>query len=250
MYSWIAVFGLTCAALGAAEPNTLSDDEKRQGFVLLFNGRDLEGWEQKGNWKVEDGTLTRTDRGGDITYKVKAVPDHFELRFEWRVGPGSNSGVYYRPGQYEYQILDNSKHKDGQNPRTSAASLYFCMAPCRDVTNPVGGWNQGVIIGQGTVVQHWLNGVKVVDLDYKDPKYAAEVELLRIRGADLAARGAYLRLQDHGDPVWYRNLRMRERKVDEPLDRSTVVPAAIPAESLAKEKAFVEGRKKQLEEKK
>lgn len=242
---------LICSTMARAESfNVLSDEEKKDGFELLFNGRDLEGWNQAGNWKVEDGVFGRADKGGGITYKVKPIPDNFELRFDWKVGPGSNSGVYYRPGQYEYQILDNSKHGDGKNPRTSAASLYFCMPPSKDVTKPVGEWNSGRIVCQGTVIQHWLNGVKVVDFDYTDPKYKFEVELLDIRGADLAKRGAQLHLQDHGDPVWYRNVKLRTLTTEIKLDRTTVTPAAVPAEKLKYEQEFLEKGKKQREEQK
>ena len=168
-------------------------------------------------------------------YAAKKIPDDFELRFDWKVGPGSNSGIYYRPSQYEYQILDNSKHADGHNPRTSAASLYFCMQPSHDATKPVGEWNSGRIICKGTVVQHWLNGQKVVDFDYADPKYAFHVDLLTKRGGDLTARGANLSLQDHGNPVWYRSIRFRPLKADDELDLTPVTPAEIPAEVLEAE---------------
>ena len=88
------------------------------------------------------------------------------------------------------------------NPRTSAASLYFCMAPSHDATKPPMQWNTGRVVCKGTVIQHWLNGKKVIDFDYKDEQFAFNVDLLKKRGGDLAARGANLSLQDHGDPVW------------------------------------------------
>jgi hypothetical protein len=228
----------------AAEPNTLTADEKAAGFDLLFDGKDLSGWKQGGNWKVEDGTIAREGKGGSLVYEAKKMPDDFELRFEWKVGEGSNSGVYYRPTQYEYQILDNARHRDGQNPRTSAASLYFCMAPAKDATRPVGEWNEGRVVCKGTVIQHWLNGEKVVDLDYTDPKYAFEVALLKARGGDLTARGANLNLQDHGDPVWYRSIKLRELGADETLDRTPITPAAIPPEMLQREKEKLEAMEK------
>ena len=122
-------FGLAlslAAGVHAAEPNALSPDDKSAGFELLFNGTDLAGWKHGGNWKAADGAITREGKGGSLVYDVKNVPDDFELRFEWKVAPKSNSGVYYRPGQYEYQILDNALHADGKNPRTSAASGASC----------------------------------------------------------------------------------------------------------------------------
>jgi len=195
------------------------------GFEVLFDGTNFEGWQNKGNWVIEDGAMFRKEKGGGIVYKAKPIPDDFELRFEWKVAKGSNSGVYYRPGQYEYQILDNTDHRDGRNPRTSAASLYFCLEPSRDATRPVGEWNIGRIVCKGTVIQHWLNGEKVIDFDYTDPKYAPNVAMLAKRGADLAARGAHLHLQDHGDPVWYRNIRMKALGPDDQLDRGNVPPA-------------------------
>ncbi|HAY81858.1 MAG TPA: DUF1080 domain-containing protein [Planctomycetaceae bacterium] len=256
---WLQICGLSLlglgstAALWAEVPNSLSDAESRAGFRLLFNGQDLEGWRHQGNWKVEQGAISRTGRGGSLVYGVQKVPDDFELRFEWKVAPGSNSGIYYRPGQYEYQILDNRLHRDGKNPRTSAASLYFCMQPSRDVTRPAGQWNTGRIVCQGTVIQHWLNGQKVVGFDYADPRWKAHVDLLRARGGDVASRGADLSLQDHGDPVWYRSLKLRALKSTDMLDETEVVPQAIPPEVLAAEKKKLEGiikRRQQAQQKK
>jgi hypothetical protein len=235
-----------CAALvlplvaHAQAPNTLTDAEKNAGFELLFNGKDLTGWEHKDKWSVVDGVITRVDRGSSLTYKAKKVPDDFELRFDWKVAKGSNSGVYYRPGQYEYQILDNQVHADGRNPRTSAASIYFGVAPSKDMTKPVGEWNSGRIVCKGTVIQHWLNDTKVVDIDYTDPSRADEVTLLKRRGGDLASRGANLNLQDHGDPVWYRSIRWRVIPADEKLDRTPVTPAAIPEDARKREQEYVE----------
>jgi len=229
------------AQASAADPNTLTRQEKEAGFVALYNGEDLTNWKHNGNWKVQDGIITRSGRGGPLTYAKSKTPDDFELRFQWKVAPGSNSGVYYRPGQYEYQILDNKGHKDGKNPRTSAAALYFCMAPSHDATKPVGEWNTGKVICKGTVIQHWLNGQKVIDFDYTDPKWAFNVEMINKRGADLKARGGRVYLQDHGDPVWYRAIRLREIPPEEKLDATPVIPAKIPDDVLAAEKKKLDG---------
>lgn len=222
--------------LNAAEPNTLDEAERAAGFQLLFDGKSLAApWKHSGNWKVEDAVLAREGKGGSLVYAGEKVPDDFELRFEWKVAEASNSGVYYRPGQYEYQILDNNKHADGINPRTSAASLYFCMAPSKNNTRPVGEWNEARIVCKGTIIQHWLNGEKVIDFDYSDPNNAEHVQRLKARGGNLPARGANLSFQDHGDPVWYRSIKLRSIPADEKIDHSEVTPAEIPVEGLKKE---------------
>jgi hypothetical protein len=234
----VAVASLLLAgAAAAAEPNALAPEEAAAGFELLFNGRDLAGWKHAGNWEATAGAIARAGAGGGIMYDVQPLPDDFELRFEWKVGPKSNSGVYYRPGQYEYQIIDNALHADGRNPRTSAAALYFALAPRVDATRPVGEWNEGRIVCQGTVVEHWLNGQRVVSFDYADPRWADDVERLRRRGGNVADRGAKLSLQDHGDPVWYRSLRLRtipagERVVADPTYRPAPVPPEVEAEQM------------------
>jgi hypothetical protein len=225
----------------AGDPDSLSTDEVKAGFELVFNGKDLAGWKHGGNWKVEDSVITREGRGGNLTFTTKKVPDDFELRFQWKVGKGSNSGVYYRPGQYEYQILDNDVHVDGKNPRTSAASVYFCMAPSKDATKSVGQWNEGRIVCKGSVIQHWLNGEKVIDFDYTDEQWAFNVDQLKQRGADLAARGGSLFLQDHGDPVWYRAIKLRAIPKDEDIGHKTVQPAKISKDVLDAERKKLEG---------
>ncbi len=219
----------------------MSEAESQQGFVALFDGASFDGWEHGGNWKIEEGAFYRASKGGALTYKRKPVPDDFELRFEWKVSKGCNSGVYYRPGQVEYQVLDNVDSPYGENPRQAAASLFFCMAPSKDATRPVGQWNTGRVVCKGSVIQHWLNGEKVLDFDYSDPKWAAMVELLTIRGGDLSGRGGELWLQDHGQPVWYRNLRWRQIPADEQLTPSAEFqPMPVPPGPLAKEQARVQ----------
>lgn len=241
----IAVFSIAISTsqLSIAENvNSLTEAESAVGFKSLFDGKSLgDDWEHKGNWKVEDAVITREGQGGSLVYKANKIPDNFELRFHWKVAKGSNSGVYYRPGQYEYQILDNSVHVDGKNPRTSAASLYFCMAPSHDATKPVGEWNEARIVCKGTIIQHWLNGKKVIHFDYSDSKWAFNIDMLEKRGAQLPARGANLSLQDHGDPVWYRAIKLRKLPADEKLNMDEVNPAKISAEVLEAERKKLAG---------
>lgn len=207
-----------------------------QEWTQLFDGNSFEGWEHGGNWVIEDGAFYRKEKGGSLTYTKGLVPDDFELRFDWKVSKGCNSGVYYRPAQYEYQILDNVHSPYGENARQAAGSLFFCMAPSKDATRPFGEWNTGRVKCKGTVIEHWVNGERVLSFDYTDPKWAEQVELLRIRGADLAARGGKLWLQDHGQPVWFRNLRWRTIPEEESLTADPdFIPLPVTGEAMKKE---------------
>ena len=221
-------------------PRKLSAEEVAQGFASLFDGKSFAGWEHKGNWEIQQGAFARVRPGGSLTYTKALVPDDFELRFEWKVSKGCNSGVYYRPAQYEYQILDNVHSPYGENPRQAAGSLFFCMAPSKDATKPFGQWNSGRIKCKGTVIEHWVNDQRVVSFDYTDPKWTDMVKLLKIRGADLTARGGRLWLQDHGQDVWFRRLRWREIPADEPVAADPkFVPLPVTGEALKKEQERV-----------
>lgn len=240
---FIALVLLTIALVTilSCHPSRADDaEEARLGFVSLFDGKTFEGWHHEGNWVIQDGALYRQTRGGSLTYTAAEVPDDFELRFEWKVSEGCNSGVYYRPGQVEYQVLDNANSPYGENPRQSAASLFFCMAPDRDATLPHAHWNSGRILCQGTVIEHWLNGQRVVSFDYSDPRWKAEVDLLAIRGGDLTGRGGSLWLQDHGQDVWFRHLRWREIPESESLEANPDFrPMPVAGAGLANEQERV-----------
>jgi len=210
------------------------------GFESIFDGKSLDGWKNGGNWAVVNGEIARVKKGGSLIYSKAKVPDDFELRFDWKVAKGCNSGVYYRPGQYEYQLLDNANSPYGENPRQSAASLFFGVAPTKDIVKPFGEWNEGRIVCKGTVIQHWLNGEKVIDFDYTDPRWKTEIELLRVRGADLSKRGSNISLQDHGADVWFRNLRWRAIPADEKLVSENLTPMPVPEAALVKERARVQ----------
>ena len=216
--------------------------EQRLGFVTLSDGKSFNGWKHGGNWEIQDGAFACTRPGGNLTYDVRPVPDDFELRFEWKTSHHCNSGVYYRPGQVEYQVLDDAHPVYGENPRQSAASLFFCMGPSKRATRPVGEWNTGRILGQGTVIEHWLNEERVLSFDYTDPKWAKEVALLTICGGDLTGRGGKLLLQDHGQAVWFRHLRMRTIPATEKLTPDPAFqPLPVPPAALAKEEGRVRG---------
>ena len=219
-------------------------------FSPIFDGKTFSGWEQSGNWSVEDGAFYRKSAGGSLKYTAATVPDDFELRFEWKVSQGCNSGVYYRPGQVEYQVLDNRGSAYGENARQSAASLFFSMAPSKDVTRPVGEWNTARILCKGTVIEHWLNGERVLSFDYADAKWEWYVQLLAARGGDLTGRRGQISLQDHGQDVWFKNLRWREIPkgevvVAEPYFEPLQVSGAALQKEKARVKAMLEAKEKQ-----
>ncbi|HEY1858982.1 MAG TPA: DUF1080 domain-containing protein [Gemmataceae bacterium] len=226
--TWILLLGRIVSAADEPAPNTLTDKEKDDGWKLLFDGKTTKGWHKyKGKdigdrWKVVDDALALKHNdgkdGGDIvTYDMFGS---FELSIEWRVTPGANSGIMYRveesedsPGYTgpEYQILDNAKHPDGRKKETSAASCYGLYAPSEDVCKPVGEWNHARILIKGDHVEHWLNGKRVVAYDFDSDdwnKRVAASKFKDFKNFGKIKKGA-IDLQDHGDDVAYRNIKIR-----------------------------------------
>jgi hypothetical protein len=207
-----------------AVPNTLSAAEKTAGWRLLFNGTTTAGWrgfkktEMTAGWTVEDGALTRSAAGGDIVTLDEFA--NFELTFDWKIAVNGNSGVFGRVGEEstsvwhtatEYQILDNKGHADGKIPETSAASVYALYAPSKDMTKEPGEWNQSKIVMNGAHVEHWLNGMKVVEFELTSPAFASLVEKSKFKPFAQFGKLAKGRIaiQDHGDKVSYRNIKIR-----------------------------------------
>ena len=205
-------------------PNTLSAAERAAGWKLLFDGKTTSGWrgykktDVAAGWQVVEGALTRAAAGGDILTVDQF--GSFDLMFDWKVAPGGNSGVMYRvteeydtPWQSgpEYQILDNAGHKDGATPETSTASDYALHAPAKDVSKKAGEWNQSRIVLAGNRVEHWLNGEKVVEYEIGSADWVERVKkskFAKYPKFGLAASG-HIALQDHGDMVAYRNIKIR-----------------------------------------
>ena len=212
--------------LSAQEPaaNTLTAAEQKAGWRLLFDGKTLDRWrayaapQAPKGWQVVDGTISRVGDGGDLMTRDQFA--NFELALEWRISPGGNSGIMFRvvegpEAPYhtgpEMQILDNATHADGKAPETSAGSNYALHAPIRDVTRPVGSWNAVRLIVNGNTVEHWLNGVKVVEYELGSADWLSRVRPSKFNdwpGYGKAPRG-HIVLQDHGDVVSFRNLKIR-----------------------------------------
>ncbi len=219
-----------CGGGGSAgqEPTrlALTDEEAAAGWRLLFDGT-LDGWrgyrrdDVPAGWSAQDGVLAFTPgRGGGDLVTERRFAD-FELAFEWKIGPGGNSGVFFRLTEAErepywtgpeMQILDNAGHADGAVPESSAGANYGLHAPARDATAPPGEWNQARIVARGPHVEHWLNGVQVVAYELWTDEWRARVARTKFAewpGYGMAESG-HVGLQDHGDPVWYRSLKVRE----------------------------------------
>jgi hypothetical protein len=226
-----ALFGLLAAGGHAADkaaPNTLTDGEKSEGWKLLFDGKTTSGWhayrgkDVGDKWKVIDGALVLGQkdgkRGGDIV--TDGEYESFDLKIEWRVTKGANSGIMYRVSETkgapyetgpEYQVLDNKNHGDGKNVKTSAASAYALYAPTRDATKPVGEWNQARIVVKGNHVEHWLNGEMVVEYEFGSDDWNKRVAASKFSGMDRFGKESkgHIDLQDHGDEVAFRNIKIK-----------------------------------------
>ena len=215
------------AALSAAEPNQLTAAEKSAGWKLLFDGKSVTGWrslksEKPGaGWSATDGALTTVGKAGDLV-TAEDFGD-FELSLEWKVAEGANSGVIYRVGLTEnqtyqtgpeYQVEDNIKGHDITPQSHIAGALYDLVAPAKDFTKPVGEWNVTRITVRGWHVEHWLNGEKTVDVDLGNAAGRALIAGSKFKTMPKFAtllRG-HIALQDHGDVVSYRSVKIRELK--------------------------------------
>ncbi|QDT72757.1 3-keto-disaccharide hydrolase [Lacipirellula limnantheis] len=199
--------------------------EREVGFTPLFKSDGTEIWKAYGKegwpegWKLEEGVLHRHAAGGDLMTKQEY--GDFDLRFAWKVSPGGNSGVMYRATESsepaymtgpEYQVLDDAKHKDGQKKLTSAGSLYALYPPTENVLKPAGEWNRSRIVVEGNHVQHFLNGTKVVDTEIGSDDWNQKLAASKFATWPKFGKNAkgHVVLQDHGDEVWYRNMRIKD----------------------------------------
>ncbi len=224
-----------------SEPNTLSEKEKEDGWKLLFDGEDHENWRGYNtdvfptDWKVQDGTLymagsgrgeAGSENGGDIIYDEKF--GNFHLKLDWKISEGGNSGILYlgqESDEYDYiwktapemQVLDNEKHPDamlGKDGNRKAGSLYDIYPADPQNARPPGEWNEIEIISYNGTVVHKQNGETVVEYHLWTPKWKEDVANskfpeLNENWADVAKEG-YIGLQDHGDDVWFRNIKIKK----------------------------------------
>ena len=213
-----------CAHAGVQPLNSLTPAEQQAGWRLLFDGRTTAGWRgfrmdsMPSGWQVVDGTLTRVASAGDIMTKEKFA--NFELALEWNISQGGNSGIFYRASEDddaiywtapEMQVLDDARHPDGKSRLTAAGSDYGLYPSPAGVVKPAGEWNAVRIVVNGNHVEHWLNGVKVVEYELGSADWEVKVKASKFAPHVHYGRNAtgYIGLQDHGDRVAYRNIRIR-----------------------------------------
>jgi cytochrome c len=206
-------------------PNTLTDAQRADGWRLLFDGESSAGWRGfrqetlPDGWEVQDGALVRSGPGGDIVTEEQFTD--FELSLEWKLEPGGNSGLFFHVTEDkdwvwetgpEMQVLDNVLHADGANPATSAGANYALHAPAWDTTRPIGRWNRARLLVVGPHVEHWLNGEKLLEYELGSEDWTARVAASKFASMPEYGlrRTGHIALQDHGDRVAYRNIRIRE----------------------------------------
>jgi hypothetical protein len=200
--------------------------DSESGFIPLFDGKTLAGWtDQSGKppsagWQVEDGALHRKGlRAGSLISERQF--DNFELRFEWKINKGGNSGLKYRTfpvpskGYYgcEYQILDDDNHPNGKKATTRCGALYDLYAPDegQKVLRAVGEYNASRVVAQGTRIEHWLNGQKILEIDTASSEWKDRIAKSKFRTFPefAAARPGPILLQDHNNEIWFRNIEIR-----------------------------------------
>lgn len=220
--------------------NTISDREAKAGWKLLWDGKTTNGWRgakldgfpEKG-WKIEDGFLKvmksdggESTNGGDI---VTTRPyKNFVLKVDFKITEGANSGIKYfvdtelNKGQgsaigCEFQILDDAKHPDaklGVNGNRTLGSLYDLIPAPKDKPFRKGFFNTAMVVVKGNQVEHWLNGVKIVEYERNNQMWEALVDFSKYKdwpNFGNAEEGLIL-LQDHGDEVWFQNVKIKELK--------------------------------------
>jgi len=211
-----------CSSYGYAPPP--APGSTASGWTSLFDGRTTAGWRGyrmdslPSGWQVVDGALTRVGAGGDII--STGTYANFELTLEWKISEGGNSGIFYRASEDtdaiywnapEMQVLDDARHPDGHSRLTAAGSDYAVYPSPAGVVKAAGEWNAVRLVVNGNHVEHWLNGVRVVEYELGSADWAT-----RVAAGKFAPHARYgkntsghIGLQDHGDWVAYRNIQIR-----------------------------------------
>jgi len=230
--------GDTTNTNSSAAANTLTEEEKKDGWELLFDGTSTRGWHKYGEapkigaaWGVQDSTLHldaskkkdwQIEEGGDIV--TDAEYENFHLKLDWKIDTGGNSGVIFYVHEdtvkYEFcwhtgpemQVLDNAKHPDAKIIKHRAGDLYDLISASSEPVKPALEWNHVEIKSLNGKLDLYLNGVNVVSTTMWDDnwkKLIAGSKFKNIEGFGTYKKGK-LALQDHGNNVWFRNIKIKK----------------------------------------
>ena len=229
MWARAVLISLLLPSAVAAQPNRLTPAEKSAGWILLFDGKTTSGWlEVTGlpfptdSWRIEDGCLRAFNPGhGFQDIRTEAVPHSFEFQFDWKIAPGGNSGVKYlvqktdrwtnaeglqaRARGLEYQLFDDASDP-ATDKRKLCGALYDAIAPSKAAALAPGQFNHSLLIVRGGHVEHWLNGVKVVEFETSSP--LVQGVLSQLAGGKPTVGESFVSLQNHGSPAWFRSLKL------------------------------------------
>ena len=234
IFTLLVVIG--AISIQAQQMNTLTAKEKSDGWVLLFDGKSMNGWrkcnsaEMAANWIIDDqamkvcqGEKAGSGSGGDILFGTKKFAN-FELSIDWKIAKEGNSGIFYYIVEYsgkeiyyaapEIQVLDNWNASDNQLANHLAGSLYDMLPALPQNAKRHGEWNNIVIMVKDGKVTHTQNGVEVVEYELWTPEWKTLVAKSKFRTwpgfVDGPAKEGYIGLQDHGYDCWFRNIKIRE----------------------------------------
>lgn len=221
--------------------NMLTPEEEKEGVKLLFDGKTMAGWHNFKKSSIGTGWIIDTVEhaihldakrvegkwqavdGGDIVTDNEY--ENYELSVEWKIDTCGNSGIIYNviedPNdtlEYvwhsgpEMQVLDNTCHPDAKIVKHRAGDLYDLIASSKETVKPALEWNQARLVVNKGHVEHWLNGEKVVDFQFGDDKWNALVAGSKFKNRPMfgKAKKGHIALQDHGNKVWFRNLKIKE----------------------------------------
>lgn len=215
-----------------AAVNELSDAEKNEGWQLLFDGRSKAGWhgylkKSDSAWKVADSSIfldvTTDGKHSGVDIVTDEEYENFHFKVDWKISEGGNSGIMYGVKESqefentyftgpEMQVLDNERHADAKIPKHRAGDLYDLIASSTETVKPAGEWNTAEIILKDSILELKLNGPTVVKTKLWDDNWKKLVTGSKF--VQWPAFGTFkngrIALQDHGNKVWFRNIKIRK----------------------------------------
>lgn len=233
LFIGMIVFSILTSCTEVSKDNTLSKQEKAEGWKLLFDGETTHGWrgyyatEIPAAWSAVDGTLMSAGEGGDMGGDIITIDkyENFDLKLDWKLSPEGNSGILYHvvegpelEATYysgpEYQLIDDIGFPGGVTPLNSTGADY-AMTPAdttQKVLNPIGSWNSSRIVFDKGHVIYYLNGKKVVEFTAWTDEWNEKVQKGKWKNypAYGKAKTGFVGLQDHGSKIWFRNIKIKE----------------------------------------